>query len=157
MIYFCGIDPGKSGAWAILNEEGALYDNGAGDCFKCLNHKDITPTLTVLEQVHAFPGQGVSSVFSFGANYGGWVATLEILEIPYQLVPPQKWQKAILGSFPKGESKLRALEFAQRRWPTLNLKKKDHGIVDALCIALYAMRLHKGESHAPDIEREKDS
>lgn len=147
MSYYCGIDPGKTGQWAVIDEDNTLIDRGAGDCFKCLDNRDYVPTLTILEQVHAFPGQGVSSVFSFGTNYGGWIATLEILEIPYQLATPQKWQKVILGSFPKGESKIRALEFAQRMWPKLNLIRKDHGIVDALCIALYAKQLHQGEKH----------
>lgn len=144
MTYFLGIDPGKTGAWAVINEQEDVVDNGPGDCFICMTF-DYQPK-TVLEQVHAFPGQGVSSVFSFGENYGGWKATLEILEIPYELATPQKWQKAILGAFPKGESKIRALEFAQKKWPKLNLKKKDHGLVDALCIALYAKRLFGGSN-----------
>lgn len=141
MSYFCGIDPGKTGAWAVVNEEGSYVDAGNGECFKCLP-RDYTPTLTVLELVHSHPKQGVVSVFKFGSNFGGWKAALEILEYPYQLIPPQKWQKAILGSFPVGESKIRALEFAQKRWPTLKLIRKDHGLVDALCIALYARSLH---------------
>lgn len=149
--YFVGIDVGKTGGWAILTGDGSFHSMESFKSYKEFKRKleyfgSSFPKrfFTVLEQVSAMPGQGVTSMFSFGQNYGGWQALLEILEMPYQLSTPQKWQKAILGTFPKGQSKDRALAFVQRRWPELNLKKKDHGIVDALCIALYARELHLG-------------
>lgn len=141
--YYGGIDVGASGGYAIFNTYGHIVTKKftsfkeASEDFKSIGNKGFV----VLEQVSAMPGQGVKSMFSFGSNYGGWQALLEILQIPYQLVIPRKWQAAILGSFPKGESKVRALSFCQKRFPHLNLKKKDDGICDALCIALYAKHL----------------
>ena len=102
----------------------------------------VTDCLVLLEQVSAMPGQGVSSMFTFGANYGGWIALLEGLRIPYVSVRPQKWQKYILGTFPKGESKIRAFEYVTKRYPERDLKKKDSGIIDAICMALYLKDNH---------------
>lgn len=140
-----GIDPGKTGGWAAIDNKGICID---AEPFT--NYSDFAqhvklilldyPVSVVLEQVSAMPGQGVSSMFTFGANYGGWLATLELLKLPFQLVRPQAWQKAILGSFPKGESKARALAYATRLHPDLGLKKKDSGISDAICMAHYGRR-----------------
>lgn len=149
-----GIDPGKTGGWAAIDAAGKCID---AEAFS--NYSDFTarmklilldyPVSVVLEQVCAMPPistggkkrfAGTQSSFVFGANYGGWQATLELLKLPYQLVRPQAWQKAILGTFPKGESKARALAYAQRLHPDLGLKKKDSGISDAICMAHYGRR-----------------
>jgi len=143
MKIYIGIDPGKTGAWAAMDDKG-LFLNAE----HFTNYKDFEESvksvgknfMVVLEQVSAMPGQGVTSMFTFGQNYGGWIATLELLKLPYQLVRPQAWQKAILGSFPKGESKARALDYASRLHPNLALKKKDSGIADAICMAHYGRR-----------------
>ncbi len=149
---YMGIDPGKTGGWAIINEIGNVVA-----CKEFTSFKDVRFAIgevlgvvhklfTVLEHVHSFPGQGVKSMFTFGQNYGGWQAALELLELPYELIVPKVWQKEIIGSVPKGMAKKYALAYAQKRWPELNLKKKDDGIADALCIALYAKRLEMGKS-----------
>ena len=146
MKLFIGIDPGKSGGWAVTNGQGDLivakeFEDGAYKDFASevyLLQRDHEILLVALEQVSAFPGQGVTSMFSFGANYGGWLATLQLLGLRHILVRPQAWQKAILGAFPKGESKPRALIYARRMFPKQNFKKKDDGIVDALLLSFYA-------------------
>jgi len=143
---YLGIDPGsETGAWAVINTSEHI-ETGTFECFKCFRDSNVisfSNTFCVLESVHCFPGMNSKAMTNFMTNFGGWQATLELLEISYQLIAPQKWQKQILGSFPKGQSKPRALAFARRKWPKLNLKKKDHGIVDALCIALYAKQLYE--------------
>lgn len=145
-MLYVGIDPGKTGGYAAVDEFGYCQSLG-----RFSNWKEIGITLcqikgeqcvVALEQVSAMRGQGVSSMFSFGANYGGWMALLDYLEVPYVLVPPQRWQKKILGIFPKGESKVRAFEYTRRRFPDLKLAKKDKGIIDSLCIALYIRENH---------------
>jgi crossover junction endodeoxyribonuclease RuvC len=143
--FFAGIDPGGTGGWAILDEGSNVivspYTTFPDFAVRVSDYKDIS---VGLEAVHAMPGQGVSSTFKFGANFGGWEATLQLLKLSYILIPPQRWQKDILGIIPKGESKPRALAYAQRRWPNLDLRKKDSGIVDALCIALYTRKQSTG-------------
>jgi hypothetical protein len=146
MKLYIGIDPGKTGGWAVTNGTG---EHVLSRAFEKSSYKDFMEetdllrtdnevVLVALEQVQAMPGQGVSSMFTFGANYGGWLATLQLLNLRHVLVRPQAWQKAILGAIPKGESKPRALLYAQRMFPGLRLLKKDSGIVDALLISYWA-------------------
>ena len=145
MKAYIGIDPGKTGGFAAVDHKGNTLEAMQFESYQVFadSAKGLLldyPVTVVLEKVSAMPGQGVSSMFTFGANYGGWLATLELLKLPYQLVRPQAWQKAILGTFPKGESKARALAFAQRLHPDLALRKKDSGIADAICMAHYGRR-----------------
>jgi len=146
MTYYIGIDPGKTGGYAFYwpkSGEFQVYP------FEAFSYKEFQQTLFVLntdfqnmgcaiERVHAMPGQGVTSMFSFGQNYGGWLATLELLGVGYENPTPQTWQKVILGSVAKGEGKAKALEFVQRKFPSRKWLKKDHGVIDALCLARYA-------------------
>ncbi len=143
MKYFLGIDPGQSGGWAMLGEDGTPEIEGYGlfaeEPFIRSNYdpyfKNIV--LACLEKVHAMPGQGVSSMFKFGTNFGWWQGVMDALEIPYELITPQRWMKTVLDS---GDRKPEhRMEFARRRWPDVSLKrKKDSGVVDALCLAEYA-------------------
>ncbi len=148
-MLYAASDPGVTGGWAVINDQADLVESAPFSSWKNIHSilKDLNShdkLCFALEHVHAMPKQGVSSTFSFGANYGGWQALLEILELSYILVTPQKWQKAILGSFPKGESKKRAFEYLTRRYPATKFLKGDHGVVDALCIALYLRKEKTG-------------
>lgn len=139
-MLYVGIDPGITGGLAVLNMEDELIHVEKFSDFKTISQffKDYKDEiiLTGLEQVHGFPGMGVKTVTTFMKNAGGWECMLDILEIPYTLIPPSRWQKKILGVFPKGESKKRALSYVQKRFPKVGVKKSDSGIVDAICIAL---------------------
>lgn len=145
MKAYIGIDPGKTGGFAGVDEKGDFLCMGSFTNY--LHFKEEATLISldyepvcVLEQVSAMSGQGVTSMFTFGNNYGGWLACLELLQLPHILVRPQAWQKVILGSFPKGESKKRAYDYVVRKYPKLNLEKKDSGIIDALCLAEYGRR-----------------
>lgn len=147
-MFFIGIDVGASGAIATLDENSKFvcadpFTNWK-DMIKYLGPYQRHLMLVNLEKVHAMPMQGVSSMFTFGANFGGWQALLEANDVPHILTPPQTWQKKILGSFPKGTSKVAALKYVSKRFPELNFpnKKKAEGIVDAICLALYARYIH---------------
>ena len=59
----------------------------------------------VVEAVHAFPGQGVSSTFKFGKNYGELRMALIAAEIPFNEVTPRSWQKFYGMKKDKEESK----------------------------------------------------
>lgn len=143
MLCFAGGDIGKTGALAVIDHLANLLYIKSFDklgwklCHRRLEH--FKPTLTCIEKVQSRSGQGVKSVFSFGMNYGGWIAQLEGLELPYELIPPTRWQRAFLGTFKPGESKKKSLEFIKRKYPYVKLKDKDHGISDAICLAMYAL------------------
>lgn len=141
MIYI-GIDPGKDGAMAVLNDgEAAVipfdeqaYTNAlceiSGQSVKCC-----------LERVGAMPGQGVTSMFKFGENFGFIRGLLQANGIPYELVTPQKWKKEF-GATDKNKS----VCVCQRLFPDVSLlrtercKKPHDGMAEALLMAEYARR-----------------
>jgi len=159
MLYL-GIDPGKTGGWALINklEKPILTERFVSfrRLLDLLNQHALSFSnslvFPVLEEVGAMAKHGVKqgavSTCTFCTNFGGWLATLELMGLEAHLTRPQIWQKEILGGalqVKTGDTKPAALRFAQKHWPDLNLQKKDDGIVDALCIALYAKRLHTNQ------------
>jgi len=170
MSFYAGIDPGKEGAIAVLDENGAvvsLWDLSDPGFRPFLTHtiSIMRIALAALEEVHSFPRQGVASMFSIGRALGRCEEMLEGRGIPYQLVPPQRWQaffhlaharRSVKGKpLTKKEKaarrlahKQRILEFAQRRWPTAELHGpqggRKFGRADALVLAEYARVTHLG-------------
>lgn len=119
------IDPGNSGSWAVRYPDDSTvvykYDSEANvsDEMKALaaHYSEID---AVLEKVHAMPGQGVTSMFTFGANYGFWRGTLLALRISFREVPPQTWQKGMIAGKLGGPARKRALlQVAKERYPKL--------------------------------------
>jgi len=107
-----------------------------------LKHTAILNNISMvcaLEKVHAMPGQGVTSMFSFGEGYGVWQGILAGLQIPFDLVAPQTWKKHTMRdcSKEKGASMVKALQL----YPQADIRlKKHHGRADALLIAEYLRR-----------------
>lgn len=153
-MYRLGVDPGKGGGFAVISMRGeiAIYNKFTcwQDIWLVLKEYRSLIKHCAIEKVSSMSGQGVKSTFTFGMNYGGWLAYLEIFKISHTLVPPQRWQKMFLGSFPKGESKIRSVDFINRRYPHVNLKKSHHGISDAICLALYALAMDRRLSKETD-------
>jgi crossover junction endodeoxyribonuclease RuvC len=142
---FLGIDPGQSGAAALIVADGSLLvEDWPGDPVAAADllrswaiHHHIR--MAALERVASRPGQGVSSVFAFGTNYGIWQGLLAALSIPYTLPTPQAWQKGVIVPSDGPDPKSRALAVARRLFPAADLsRKKDHGRADALLLAYHA-------------------
>ena len=108
MTVYVGIDPGKSGAMAILFPNGSIETIPFG----MVNYVDAIrgladyPVKCCLEKVGAMPGQGVVSMFNFGHNLGFIEGVLQSNSIPYQLVPPQTWKKEFSLSSDKSKYSL---------------------------------------------------
>lgn len=100
-----GIDPGISGAIAVLDGEHNYIDhllmptiktgksnriNGAA-IVSFLRSYDISHAY--LEQVNSMPKQGVASTFNFGHAAGVIEGIIQGMFIPYTLVTPQSWKK----------------------------------------------------------------
>lgn len=156
MIYI-GIDPGKNGGIAVIHDKLpkpvniTVYKYSDDDLIDVIDvctkgssiavHRD-EEIKCVLEKVNAMPGQGVVSMFNFGQNFGFIQGVLKAYEIPFELVPPQKWKKEFSVTSDKNTS----IEVAKRLFPGVNLKatercKKDHdGMAEALLMAEYARR-----------------
>ena len=143
--YVLGIDPGISGGVAVLNLHGAVIKTIPFSKvetilpFLLLNQKQINRSY--IEQVHAFPKQGVCGVFTFGQNYGWWLGTLGALQFPVVKVYPLKWQTALRCR--TGGNKNISKAAAQKLFPHI---KVTHQIADCLLIAEYGRRLATGEN-----------
>lgn len=152
MKVFIGIDPGKDGALAILGYREAPILVPFSEAEYANQLRRVAPfivigqreTFAVVEHVNAMPGQGVTSCFSFGQNFGFILGLLTAFRIPYELVRPQKWKKEFSCTSDKNTS----VEVAQRMFPGVDLRRtpqcrKSHdGIAEALLMAEYARRLH---------------
>lgn len=145
MRTFIGIDPGKSGALALLHEDGDIetfaFDSSVYvDVLRRVS--DYHTPFCCVEKVGAMPGQGVVSMFNFGHNFGFIEGVLRAYSIPYQLVPPQTWKK----EFSLSSEKAKSIEVCQRLFPHANLlatersRKPNDGIAEALLMAEYARR-----------------
>ena len=90
-----------------------------------------------IERVGAMPGQGVSSVFSFGRSAGIIEGVLAAYEVPYWFVLPRVWQKAVDVRGGKDGSRERAMQLFPRNAAEF-ARKKDDGRADAALIAHWA-------------------
>ncbi len=153
MIYL-GIDPGLFGAMAFFDPEKghlSIIDMPTVEVERGGKKKrELSPQMmasmirlaegdltAVVERVGAMPGQGVSSVFSFGRSLGMVEGVLAGLNIRTTLIPPQVWQKAAGVRGGKEASRQRAAELFPA-YANLFARKKDDGRADAACMAWYA-------------------
>lgn len=147
-----GIDPGQSGGIVLLEDGEPPHVHKMpetdGDVRDLLHELAVglrTDVFAWLEQVGSMPGQGVSSSFKFGRNFGFLAGVLTGLNIPHELVRPQKWQKA-MGCLTGGDKNV-SKAAAQRLWPRL---KWTHAVADAALIAEYGRRqlITRGKTNA---------
>jgi crossover junction endodeoxyribonuclease RuvC len=146
-----GIDPGKSGAMALISSEGeGMVMDYPGDVTLAADFLqgwkiEYDIRLVALEAVHALPKQGVKSTFSLGRYFGAWEGILAAFGIPHVLVSPREWQKGVVKPSDGPNPKARSLTVARRLFPGVDLShKKDHGKADALLLAYWARRNDKG-------------
>lgn len=152
MQVFVGIDPGKSGGIAALSPDGTVLgywampdtDLGTWSIFS-----DFGPnTHATLEKVGAMPGQGVTSMFTFGRGYGVLLGCLAASGTPFDTVTPQLWMKEFSLSRKKGLTKTAwktvLRDKAQQLFPSLPVwsetKKLQMCVCDSLLIAEYCRR-----------------
>lgn len=151
-----GIDPGLDGALAILHDsESAMHHaiystptmlhDGKRRYATRMMHSLLSgcvvrvregSVVATIENVHAMPGQGVTSMFSMGYGLGIWHALLVANGILYKVVTPQSWKKHFALDRDKEKSRALAIE----KFPGLAAglaRKKDHGRAEALLIAEY--------------------
>ena len=149
-----GIDPGLSGAIAILENNKVLSifempvmsegkknkrQLNSAQLVKILkdNIKDHQDTVMVVEQVNAMPGQGVTSMFNFGQTFGAIKGICAALGLPIFFVRPTKWKKYFeLINSSKDASRTKAIEMYPYISEKLS-KKKDVNKSDAILIARY--------------------
>jgi len=149
-----GIDPGLSGAIAILEDSKVQYifdmpvmpegkknkrQLNSAQMVKLIkdNISKDEEVCVVVEQVNAMPGQGVTSMFNFGQSFGAIKGICAAIGLPIFFVRPSKWKKHFeLINSSKDSSRTKAIEM----YPALSdqlKRKKDVNKSDAILIARF--------------------
>ena len=148
---YIGIDPGSKGFacfhYVPLTETNRLRTEleAAKVCGDCT---------AVIERVNAIHGQGLTSAFTFGTNVGIIKGMLMAFGIPYNEVPPAKWQREMWNSADrvvvdgKTHTKKTSYAAAKRLHPLMDFhrtdrcKSWDDNMVDATLMCDYAQRMN---------------
>jgi crossover junction endodeoxyribonuclease RuvC len=148
-----GIDPGLSGAIAVINgnDDLIIFDmptmtverNGkakrqvsASVLAQILKTAKSDDCHVFVEKVSAMAGQGVTSVFSFGRSFGMIEGILAALHMPVTYVAPATWVKAVHRGAGKDASRSRAMELFPDNQADFK-RVKDDGRSDASLIAYW--------------------
>lgn len=156
-----GIDPGLSGGLTCLvrHADGhemvvrsipmPLVDKGI------LNTNAIVlflqahkPSKIIIEKVGSMPKQGIASAFKFGYVCGIIEGICAAMDIPFEFVTPQKWQKAVLSGkgIPSDVAKPSTV-WAARTYPGYNWLATERsrvphdGMTDSAALAQYGLSL----------------
>jgi hypothetical protein len=155
-----GIDPGKKGGIVIIKDGLSIglempLDEGDIDLSKLSilfrEWKDSI-NIALIEKQQSMTGQGVSSTFTTGYNYGLIHGLLVGVGIPIRTVKAKQWQKPYLEEevlkelvdlSNMKESKKRSLSACKRLLPDLAIRTPRgrwmDGVADAALIALYGI------------------
>lgn len=142
MIYI-GCDPGKKGSLALL-EDGrvSIFPFSEDAYIDVLGTVHPHNAMCCLEHVGSMPGQGVTSMFHFGENFGFIQGVLRAYKIPFELVRPQKWKKEFSITGDKNSS----IQVCKRLFPEVSLlrtakcKKEDDNVAESVLLAEFARR-----------------
>ena len=151
-----GVDPGGSGALALLSTDLVVMDMpvyrvtrgksakaelGVHELVEIL--KRWAPNVCWFEQVGGIPGQSASAAFNFGRIAGACEALVKATGAQFHPVPPATWKRAM--GLRGGKDDARAM--AQRLWPSAAAefrRVKDDGRAEAALIAEYGRRKMSG-------------
>lgn len=147
------IDPGLTGAVVFLDASGSIIGHMPMPTYKIGKSsrvnpaalsdaiRSLQPSHAYIEKVGAMPGQGVSSMFSFGHSAGVVDGIVAGLGIPMTHITPQAWKKhsGLVGT-EKDAARSRAIQlYPSER--ALDLKGKGQALADAIFIGRCGMGL----------------
>lgn len=150
-----GIDPGSKGFACVLRN-GKDYEwiplNDLEHIMRIFEEVALGNGIIAIEEVHALLGSSAKSTFQFGYNVGMIHGLMKSVHVPYVMVPPKKWQKALwchsdidkVGG--KVNTKRTSLNCASRLFPNVDFRRTDKckiiddNKVDATLICEYARR-----------------
>ena len=168
MKHYLGIDPGKQGAFVVIDENSTVVEKiGTPLIGKEYDRQAIVDMLTKydyhkvgLENPDIIFGVGKSAVASL-SNCVGLIEGIMIgLGTPFILIKPKEWQKECWKHIKvqkkvggkENDTKATSILAAVNLWPKENFKitnignpSKNHndGMVDAVLVAEYVRRLFK--------------
>ena len=149
---YLGIDPGFSGALAVLSDKLDVIHYQDMPIIEVGNKRELNEpelrnilskysphytSLTVgIEKSQTMPNQGVVSSGRYMASYGFLRGLSVGMGLPYILIRPPSWKKVMLADMPKEKGS--SIQKVGQLYPGIKLtRKKDHGISDAILIARY--------------------
>lgn len=157
MVAILGIDPGVGGGIALIQGtvvEATKMPETPHDLADWIESRMPAEgyASAFVENVASSPQMGVKSAFTFGQGYGIIQGVLAAQGVPYVLVRPQQWMKAL--AIPKKRKdekpaawKGRLKAEAQRRYPA---QKITLATADALLIATYGQQTWHTEAGHPE-------
>lgn len=147
-----GIDPGLSGAVALVNADDIrVVDMPVGphgvDPVGLAELLDSwRPNMVFIEDNRAQGGNGSLANWSMGHSMGSIIATVLIGEYPMERFKPQRWQQLVgLGNVKASERKEASRQRAREMFPSIRdelQRKKDHNRAEALLIAAAGRRMY---------------
>lgn len=137
---YIGIDPGISGGIAVLYGDRVqatlkLKDATERDVWNFVRDHRGLRSQAIIEKVAATPQMGTVSSFTFGRSCGFLRGMLTAMEIRFDDVTPQTWQK-FMRCLTKGDKNVSKAK-AQQLFPAMTIT---HAIADALLLAEYLRR-----------------
>lgn len=168
----CGIDPGKQGGFAVLDENGKIRrlevmpDSVAELCFLVNNLVMNFPSLIfVIEDIHSIFGVSKGSMFTMGRGVGRLEASVVCNGGGLYHVQPKKWQltiwkpEDIVIKDPSAKRKVKdtkatSMNAVKRLYPGTDFRygdnekktgkrtKEHDGLIDAVLIALYGVETY---------------
>lgn len=151
-----GLDPGKAGALAIIDELdtgrvpvvmdmrylGDIPDVGWLD--DQVFDTGVRPVLVVVENQQPMPKQGLVSTYQNGVGYGALLAWATLLQVPFITPRPSVWKRKMGVSRDKAE----CVALAAQLFPGAGLHGPRGGAKDgraeSLLLAEYGRRFHLG-------------
>lgn len=152
MNHIIAFDPGAQGGIAWNDAESIVHAvkmpeswTDRADKLRELTCQCRGRLVAYIEKVHAMPGNGACSMFTFGGNYFGLIAMCAYAAVPVIDVQPGAWTKFYnLGTqkscASKSEWKNKLKAQAQKLFPHLEVSL---ATADALLIHHYAYQTHK--------------
>ena len=162
-----GIDPGSTGALAVIRDDGFVVINDwPGDERAVVNmlHSidwGFTIVGVVVEHQQSRPNQNCSSTFKQAMNYATWLTAVAFMRWPLRVVRPEAWKKGFgypgkdkarkgvkgyAEQFQK-ESKAYSLTLARRMYPQADkylTRVMDHNRAEALLLAHICKEVNNG-------------
>ena len=143
-----GIDPGRHSGWAVLSLDGKrVLEANALLMGSKYDHKNINKAFRVLQRLRdqyaikciVIEGQYVGmyrgAVVRLSEIRGWWEAIAAILEIPFEIVQPSSWRKAVFERIPKKDRKQAAKDLVETRFAIA----VDDNVSEAILIGLYGI------------------
>lgn len=140
MTNYLGIDPGKQGAIALLNELGELIElhDMPSNVVSVVKLIDSLPSIARGAIEQPFPGgaMGKPSCMTFGMGIGELRGILAARSVPFLMVKPQDWQRVfgVTGKSRGNDSIGQCLKVYPNA-PLIEKGKRKDGRSDALLIA----------------------